>query len=539
MSYARHRTSSIDCSTKKRDNVRCLSEQVRRAIRFQVEPSYGPETSSTWFWRRDWRADSALNQPLWGESKGALEANPANAGARPSGVSRRSRHARAREKVRSRHARARKRSPKPLRWLMRTLSALLVAAAVVLAVALTAGRLFVAFVPTLEGDVNAALRGTGVELEGLSARWHWTNPVVQIDEVRFTGGRAHAVQAELDLPESLWELDAVLRVASVKSLELVAVHLPDGRWTLGHRAPEPRGDFEIDDWLRHSDALGLPDIKVTLLNQQPDQAIVLGEYALSAALVNRDSRHRGRIVVRDATSPCTGCELVAQWDVAEAVVGSSIESGVLSTRARGITIPQALGVALRAGGLNVTTFDVVWHIEEGLGTGRVMLDAHAFTLPTGGLAPHRRRCRARVARRRNRMGTREHIRHRSRRATALARRHDVRARSGPLSARCGRRADRRCSARATGSRSGCDRRTADALARCVEPAWPCRKSARARRHRARRRLCGCTPRKRRDRSLQGGADGTRRSRDDCGFRARCRARSRPRSGNRGDTRSLR
>jgi uncharacterized protein YhdP len=268
---------------------------------------------------------------------------------------------------------------------MRMLALVLVVATVALAVTLTAGRLFVAFLPTLEGEINAALRSTGVELDGLSADWHWTNPVVEIDEVRFGGGRARAVQAELDVPESIWNLAPVLRVARAKSLELVLVHMPDGRWTLGHRSPGERRAFRIDHWLRDSDAIELPDVRVTLLDQEADQAVVLGTYVLSGGLANDSSQHRGRIVVREASGVCRDCGLVAQWSLAEAVIGSSIHTGELTARARDLRIPQALGVVFRAGGALVRSFDLVWRVDQGRGTGRAVLDARALTFPTGEL----------------------------------------------------------------------------------------------------------------------------------------------------------
>ena len=254
---------------------------------------------------------------------------------------------------------------------------------VLLAATVTFGRVFVMLLPSFEDELNDLLRARQIDVQGLSGRWRYLNPVFEAESIRFIGGRARGVGVEVDLLESAWRGTIVARAARVTSLELGVVRTSDGQWTLGGVAGG-RAEIRLSEWLREGDAFWLPDVRIAVLEQRGGSAETLGEYVATVNVQNVGSRHRGEVVLAERERPCADCDLVARWDLRRSLFGAT-ERGDVSIDGRNFRIPEALGLALGSGGFRLASLRGRWHVEAASGSGGVTLVADRFGLPTGHL----------------------------------------------------------------------------------------------------------------------------------------------------------
>jgi len=145
--------------------------------------------------------------------------------------------------------------------VLRPLLLVLVAVTVLLALVTTAGRVLVAWLPQLESRINLLLAGQAVEITGIEGRWHILNPVVHVQHVSFGGGHARDVTVEVDVMESALHSALIVRHLSAAQVELAPVRDANGHWRLG-KGGTGAGAFPIEEFLRYSDGLRFPDIRV-------------------------------------------------------------------------------------------------------------------------------------------------------------------------------------------------------------------------------------------------------------------------------------
>src|SRR4029450_5696890 len=128
-----------------------------------------------------------------------------------------------------------------LRAVLRPLSLVLIAATVLLAVVTVTGRVLVAWLPQFEPRLNTALAQSGVEISGLTARWHLLNPVVHVDRLQFRGGLASDGTVEMDVLGGALRNAVIVRHLSAAQVDLAPQRDENGRWHLGPGSAEGGG----------------------------------------------------------------------------------------------------------------------------------------------------------------------------------------------------------------------------------------------------------------------------------------------------------
>lgn len=268
--------------------------------------------------------------------------------------------------------------------VLRLLLFLLTGLAVLLAVVTTTGRVVVALLPRMETQLNTLLAGSGVELDGVAGAWHWLNPVVRIDKVRFNGGHARGVTLELDLVESAVHSAVVMRRLSAASIELTPVLDATGHWRLGSGGGNGPA-VSLDALLRYSDGLDFPDVRIVFMPAEGADGVAaapLGELQGRATFANTALRHSGEFVVR-VMQGGSG-ELNLLYDVTQGIFGNP-SSGRIALRSEHVMFAPAFGIALGGGGATIDTLLGDWSFAEGNSSGSLKLSARDIVLPTGAL----------------------------------------------------------------------------------------------------------------------------------------------------------
>ena len=253
-----------------------------------------------------------------------------------------------------------------------------------LALAVVTGRIVVATLPQLESRINAALKERGVELDGIEGRWHLLNPVVHARDVRFAGGRANDVTVELDVVESAVHGAFVVRHLAAAHVELAPQRDRDGQWGLGGpHAVSGGGGSAVDDFLRYSDGIEFPDVRVVFNAQSPVGADApVGAIRARVALANDGLRHSGEIVV-GVESGGSG-ELRLAYDLSDALLFRPT-NGAVVVDAEALVVDPSFGVAVGAAGATIDRLHGRWSFTGRDSTGNLALTARSLAFPSGAL----------------------------------------------------------------------------------------------------------------------------------------------------------
>jgi uncharacterized protein (TIGR02099 family) len=274
-----------------------------------------------------------------------------------------------------------------LRAVLRPLQLLLTALVVLLAIVTTSGRLLVAWLPELESRINTVLSGRGIELTGLDGRWHQLNPVIHVDQLRLPGGHASDVTMEVDVLESALHSTLIVRHLSAARIDLAPSRGGDGRWRLGDAAESSEGGFPIEDFLRYSDGLRFPDVRVRfeapLLRDGAASLAQFGEVRGQVMLANAGLRHSGELVLRIDRGGSG--ELRLAYNLTDAWFGRPTNGAVVLDAER-LAIDAPLGLALGGLGATIDQFHAQWSFSGPTSTGQLVLGAHDLVLPSGTLA---------------------------------------------------------------------------------------------------------------------------------------------------------
>jgi uncharacterized protein (TIGR02099 family) len=273
-----------------------------------------------------------------------------------------------------------------LRAVLRPLSLVLIAVTVLLAIVTVTGRSLVVWLPQLEPRLNAYLAHSGIEITGLDGRWHLLNPVVHVEELRFRGGRAGDVTVELDVLESALHSTLIVRHLSAAQVELAPRRDANGHWRLGSDAGSGGDAFPIEDFLRYSDGIRLPDVRVRFADSTPGASAELlaplGEIHARGSFANAGLRHSGEVVV--TVEHGGSGEIRLAYNLSDAWFGRPT-NGALAVDADQFVISPQFGVAVGAIGATIDRLHAQWSFAGRNSAGRLALAARDLTLPTGTL----------------------------------------------------------------------------------------------------------------------------------------------------------
>jgi uncharacterized protein (TIGR02099 family) len=251
------------------------------------------------------------------------------------------------------------------------------------ALAVLSGRVAVALLPQFEPQIEAALHARGIEIDALDGGWHLLNPVVHAREVRFDGGRASDVTVELDVLESALHRALIVRHVSAAQVELEPWRDHDGQWGLGHAAPTAGGDgFELSKFLRYSDGITLPDVRVVFGGGDGATPVPVGAIRARVALANDGWRHSGEVFV--GVEQGGSGELRIAYDLSDALFFRPT-SGAVVADAKQLIVDPSFGIALGAAGATIDRLYGRWSFTGLDSTGEFGLDARALTLASGAL----------------------------------------------------------------------------------------------------------------------------------------------------------
>ncbi len=275
---------------------------------------------------------------------------------------------------------------KLLRAVLRPLSLVLIAVTVLLAVVTVTGRVLVAWLPHFEQRLNAALAQSGVEVSGLSARWHLLNPVVHADRLLFRGGRASDVTIEMDVLESALHSAVIVRHLSAAQIELEPRRDEKGHWYLGRKSSGGAGGSALENLLRYSDGIQFPDVRIRFeRSASSDNAELLerlGEIHARGSFANAGLRHSGEIVL-SVESGGSG-EIRLAYNLSDAWIGRPT-SGELAIDADQFVIAPEFGVGIGGLGGTIDQLHGQWSFSGRNSAGKLALTARSITLPTGKL----------------------------------------------------------------------------------------------------------------------------------------------------------
>ncbi|HTK98161.1 MAG TPA: AsmA-like C-terminal region-containing protein [Pseudomonadales bacterium] len=270
--------------------------------------------------------------------------------------------------------------------MLRPLSLMLIAVTVLLAVVTATGRVLVAWLPQLEPRLNTYLAPSGVEVMGLTGRWHLLNPVVHVNQLRFRGGRVSDVTLEMDVLESALHSALIARHLSAAQVELSPQRDATGHWYLGKAGSGGGGGTALEDLLRYSDGIRFPDVRIRFgradVGDSTKSLALLGEIHARGSLANAGQRHSGEIVlsVEDGGSG----EIRLAYNLSDAWFGRPT-SGELAIDADQFVIAPAFGVAVGGLGATIDRLHGQWSFSGRDSAGSLALTARDLTLPTGGL----------------------------------------------------------------------------------------------------------------------------------------------------------
>ena len=267
--------------------------------------------------------------------------------------------------------------------MLRPLLLVLVAVTVLLALVTAAGRVLVAWLPQLESRINLLLAGQAVEITGIEGRWHILNPVVHVQHVSFGGGHARDVTVEVDVMESALHSALIVRHLSAAQVELAPVRDANGHWRLG-KGGTGAGAFPIEEFLRYSDGLRFPDVRVHFAasRDSDDSLAPLGDIQAQVTLANTGLRHSGEVVVRVETGG-TG-EIRLAYNLSDAWFGRPT-NGEVAIDTEGLAIDPTFGLAVGGAGATIDQLHGQWSFTGRSSAGQLALVAHDLTLPTGAL----------------------------------------------------------------------------------------------------------------------------------------------------------
>lgn len=185
-----------------------------------------------------------------------------------------------------------------MRGVGRFLLTLATVFAVVLAATQLTGRIAMSFLDSQQSRLNDLLAASDIELTELAGGWRGLNPVARAGVVRFPGGSAIAVEAEIDLLESLFRGVPVARRLRADAVEVTLVRDSSGRFFIPGLELGDAGAFDWRSALRHSDDLLIPaTLIVTSAGEEVTRASII------ARAYNRFGQHRAALSV--APTPAT------------------------------------------------------------------------------------------------------------------------------------------------------------------------------------------------------------------------------------------
>lgn len=275
--------------------------------------------------------------------------------------------------------------------MLRPLSLLLIALTVLLAVVTATGRVLVAWLPRFEPRLNTYLAQSGVEIAGLTARWHLLNPVVHLDQLQFRGGRASNVIVEMDVLESALHSALIVRHLSAEQIQLMPRRDQNGRWSLGGAGGGNAGGPALDDLLRYSDGIQFPDVRVRFESggdaeslEPPGEPLgePIGEIHARGSIANAGLRHSGEIVL-SVESGGSG-EIRLAYNLSDAWLGRPT-SGELAIDTDQFVIAPSFGVAVGGLGATLERLHGQWSFSGRDSGGRLAMAARDLVLPTGKL----------------------------------------------------------------------------------------------------------------------------------------------------------
>jgi uncharacterized protein (TIGR02099 family) len=275
---------------------------------------------------------------------------------------------------------------------LRPLWFLLTFVTVLLAIATTGGRVSMLLLDRLEPHLNAVLEHSDVELGGLRGRWRFLNPVIEVDSVRFAGGRAAGVTFELDLLRSAFHGSIVARQAEVRRLEL-ALTRDDHGWHVGPRRTPSAAAPDLGRMLRRARSVSLPELRVVFVDARaapvatadadPSDPAPLGRLHGSMVLAGGMLTHRARVTLRNPAQNCSVCAIEFAMDVDEGL--RRPQRVALRAVANEFAVPRALGEAAGFGGVWLERLHADWQLAHGAGYGRVDVALRDFVWPHGAI----------------------------------------------------------------------------------------------------------------------------------------------------------
>jgi uncharacterized protein (TIGR02099 family) len=252
-----------------------------------------------------------------------------------------------------------------------------------IALGVLTGRVAVALLPQFEPRIEPALHERGIDIDALDGRWHLLNPVVHAREVRFDGGRASDVTIELDVLESALHRALVVRHLSATRVELAPWRDRDGHWGLGHGSPATAGGgFDVNAFLRYSDGIELPDVRVVFNGGDGAVPAPVGAIRARVALANDGWRHSGEIDV--GVEQGGSGELRIAYDLSDALYFRPT-SGAVVMNAEQLVVDPSFGIALGAMGATIDRLHGRWSFTGRDSTGELEVGARALTLASGAL----------------------------------------------------------------------------------------------------------------------------------------------------------
>jgi len=140
------------------------------------------------------------------------------------------------------------------RFVFRPLFVFFTFAMVLLAIFQAGGRFAMASLSLFEAEINTALNTQSISVDGLLGAWRGLNPVVFIERLQFPAGTVTAIEAELDVLESMARSAPVARLLAFEQATLFAEQSASGAWRLRGLQPSGR-QIEVTETLWHSDEL--------------------------------------------------------------------------------------------------------------------------------------------------------------------------------------------------------------------------------------------------------------------------------------------
>ena len=235
---------------------------------------------------------------------------------------------------------------------------------VLFALVQASGRFAMATLHLFDSEISALAETQGVVLNEIQGDWSRFNPVVNVAEVVFPGGRATDVSIELDLFGSAWHNDLVARRIAVGEVALDVVQTDQG-WRLD--APVREQQFDPTALINFSGEIS-GNAKVHLTNSSGLQSTV----PASVVLRNQYGDRYALLTLGDQADPLR----VALWQLTQGMTEPQVQALAMGGELR---LPAALVkqdsiiVRVSEGRFSGTDGLHLWYGDESLAQGRGVL----------------------------------------------------------------------------------------------------------------------------------------------------------------------